>query len=250
MPGIDLWHMRDGFGYGLSRALCAVGFGFVPSLSARLGDSALAIVSAVLAMLLLGVVFLLLRMNRPVEWRLVADSATLLVLVPVLVTSSGLAVADARFGGRGINFLAASAAVACLFVVIVVIATRGGADRNAAGQIGGLPAAFSIVIIIMGTSYFSAGAISRGLSIAWMAAAVVTVVVMLVPVGRRSIFAPAAFALFTAALVISDILGDGGSALNAETSAIAVMTTLFVAAVLIIIPIPPRRVRSAEPPPE
>jgi hypothetical protein len=232
----NLWHLRQSFGIGLIRAGCAVGFGFVPALAARFEDSALAVAAVILSLGVASIVLLLYRSNRPVEWTLLADAATLLVLVPVLATASGIEVADARFGGRSLNFLAAATAVVLLYVVIVVIATRGGQERNADGQIGVLPGALSITAILLGTTNFSAATMWRGLAVAWMVAALVTVVAVIVPHRYRLFVAPAAFLMFAAAIVLPDALRGEGTSLSTLSSAIAVVATGFVAAILILIP--------------
>jgi hypothetical protein len=245
----NLWHLRQSFGTGLARAVCAVGFGFVPSLGSRFGDSALAVAALGLALGVAGIVLLLYRSNRPVEWTLAADATALLVLVPVLATASGIEVADARFGGRSLNFLAAAAAVVLLYVVIVVIATRGGQVRDASGQIGALPGALSITAILLGTASFSAGAMWRGLALAWMVAAIVTVIAVIVPLRFRLFVAPAAFLIFAIAVVLPDALRGQGTSLSTGSSAIAVLATGCVAAILIFIPVS-SRASTEEPPPE
>jgi hypothetical protein len=233
----NLWHLRQSFGIGLARAGCAVGFGFVPALGSRFGDSALAVAAFVLALGVAGIVLLLYRSNRPIEWTLMADAVTLLVLVPVLASASGIEVADARFGGRSLNFLAAATAVVLLYVVIVVIATRGGQERNAGSQIGVLPGALSITAILLGTASFSAAAMWRGLAIAWMVAAIVTVIAVIVPQRYRLFVAPAAFLVFAAAIVLPDALRGEGTSLSTGSSAIAVVATGCVAAILVFIPV-------------
>lgn len=248
-PSLNLWRFRHGFGLGIVRAICAIGFGFVPSVSDRFGDAALALVSVALAAAVAGIVVMLIRMSRPLEWPLLADAATLFTLVPILVTASGIEVADARFGGRGINFFAAASAVVLLYVIVVTIATRGWSHRGASGQLGALPGAFSITVVLLGTANFSAGGIWRGLSIAWMGAALVTVVAMLVPARYRAVVAPLAFALFAAGVVATNAASDEAASLSSGSSAVAALSAAIVAAVLILIP-GSRPIAEPEPPPE
>lgn len=234
LPG--LWDLREGFGYGLIRALCAVGFGFVPGLAVRFGDAALSVVSTGLALALLAIVLFLRRVGRPTEWRLLADAVTLFVLVPVLVTASGIEVADARLGGRSTNFLAAVGVTLLIYTIVVVLSTRGGADRNPVSQIGALPGALSIALILLGTDYFSAGALWRGLSIAWMVAAVATVVAIFLSVRARALVAPAAFALVALGMITPDFVGESERSLSSGSAGIAVLTTAIVAVILVLIP--------------
>lgn len=245
----SLWDLREGFGYGLIRALCAVGFGFVPSFDARFGDASLAVVSSGLAMFVFAIVLLLLHAGRPAEWPLLADAVSLLVLVPVIITASGIEVSDARLGGRSTNFLAAAGAVILVYLIVVVIATRGGADRTASSQVGVLPGSLSIAIILLGTEHFSAGAIWRGLSIAWMVAAIATVTAMFVSMRARLFVAPAAFALVAIGVVVPDFLGDSERSLSSGSSGIAVLSTAVVASVLVLIPLRPRSPTSRPAPP-
>ena len=248
-PTLNLWRFRHGFGLGIVRATCAIGFGFVPAVSDQFGDAALALVSVALAAVVAGIVVSLIRMSRRLEWPLLADAATLFILVPILVTASGIEVADSRFGGRGVNFFAAAMAVVLLYVIVVTIATRGWSQRGSAGQLGALPGAFSITVVLLGTANFSAGGIWRGLSIAWMSAALVTVTAMMIPARYRPVVAPLAFALFAAGVVFTNTASDETASLSSGSSAIAALSAMIVAAVLILIP-GSRPVRETEPPPD
>ncbi len=131
-PSLNLWRFRHGFGLGIVRAICAIGFGFVPTVSDRFGDAALALVSVALAAAVAGIVVMLIRMSRPLEWPLLADAATLFIL-------------------------GSATAVVLLYVIVVTIATRGWSHRGASGQLGALPGAFSITVVLLGTANFSAG---------------------------------------------------------------------------------------------
>lgn len=248
-PSLNLWRFRQGLGLGTVRAICAIGFGFVPAISDQFGDAALALVSVAMAALVAAIVLSLIRMSRPLEWPLLADAATLFILVPTLVTASGIEVADARFGGTRINFFAAATAVVLLYVIVVTIATRGWSQRGSVGQLGALPGAFSITVVLLGAANFSAGGIWRGLSVAWMAAALVTVLAMLAPTRYRPIVAPLAFALFAAGVVFTNASSDERASLSSASSAIAALCATVVAAVLILIP-GSRPLREVEPPPE
>ncbi len=237
----SIWDMRDGLGYGLTRAVCAIGFGSVPAVGERFGDAALAVVASGLAVMVLVIVAALLRVGRPTEWRLVADALTLVVLIPVLATASAIEVADARLGGRSVNFMAAAAATVLIYLIVVIAATRAGADRNASTQIGALPGALSITAILLGTSHFSAGDLWRGLTISWMAAAFVTLCAMFVSLRVRAAVAPAALALFAMAIVVLQTSANGGGTLSSESSAVAMFAVAAVAIILVLIPIPQRR---------
>jgi hypothetical protein len=241
----SIWDMRDGLGYGFTRATCAIGFGLTPFIGGRFGDASLAIISAGLGLLMLAIVAGLMRMGRSTEWRLVADAITLLVLVPLLATASGIEVADARLGGRSTNFLAAAGATVLIYAIVVILATKAGADRNAATQIGALPGALSITAILLGTSHFSAGALWRGLAVSWMVAAIVTAFAMFVSLRARISVAPLAFALFALAIVFLESSNDDGRTLSSESSAIAMGADAVVAVILVLIPLPQcrRRVR-------
>ncbi|CAN5769068.1 hypothetical protein BH20CHL1_BH20CHL1_04440 [soil metagenome] len=243
----SVWSMRDGLGYGFTRAICAIGFGLTPSLGGRFGDASLAIISTALALLMFAIVAGLVRMGRPAEWRLVADGITLLVLVPVLATASGIEVADARLGGRSANFLAAAAAALLIYAVVVVVATRAGADRNAATQIGVLPGGLSITAILLGASHFSAGALWRGLTVSWMVAAIVTALAMFVSLRARGAVAPVTFAVFSLTIVFLESTKTSERSLSSESSAIAMGAAAVVAMILVLIPLPQRRVRAKRP---
>lgn len=240
--------LREGLGYGLTRAACAIGFGAVPMLSERFGDAALSLVSFGLALLMIAIAGGLVRLGRPLEWRLAADAITLSVLIPVLVTASGIEVADDRLGGRSTNFLAAALATAMIYLVIVVVVTRSGADRNPSSQIGALPGALLITAILVGTSNFSAVTLWRGLSVAWMVAAIATALATLLSLRARALVAPLAFALFAAGIVVAEIMSESERSLSSGSSGIAVLVTGGVAVVLLLIPLPQRRSRLHQPP--
>lgn len=242
--GVDLWGMRDGLGYGLTRALCAIGFGLVPGVSERFGDAGLALVAAGLALTMVLIVVALVRMGQLMEWRMLADAVTLLVLTPVLVTASGIEVADARLGGRSANFLAAAAATILIYAIVVIVATRAGTDRTVASQIGALPGALSITAVLLGTNHFSAGALWKGLAVSWMAAATITVLAMLVSLRARVAVAPMTFALFALGIVLLQSRSGDAGALSSESSSIAMGAVAFVAVILIFIPLPRRRSRA------
>lgn len=246
--GFSIWDMRDGLGYGLTRAICAIGFGVTPVVGDRFGDASLAVISAGLGLLVFAVVAALMRMGRSTEWRLVADALTLLVLIPVLATASGIEVADARLGGRTANFLAAAVATVLIYTIVVIVATKAGGDRNAATQIGALPGALSITAIFLGASYFSAGTLWRGLTVSWMVAAIVTVLAMFVSLRARVAVAPGAFALFAVAIVFLESTNEDGRTLSSESSAIAMGAAVVVAILLVLIPLPRRRTRLRRPP--
>ncbi len=236
IPAPDLWQYRHGFGLALSRAACAVGFGMVPGVSSRFGDAALVIVCMLLGLAVAGAAAMLYRAGKQLEWQLIADAMTLMVLLPALITASGIEVADARYGGRGENFLAAAAALVLLYVVVTTVATRGWADLRLAGQTGAVPAALSITIVLLGTNHFSAGGMWRGLSVAWMVAAGVTLLVTLSPGRYRHVVVPVTFLIFAVGVVMLNASSDG-RALSSGTSSVAALTTAVVAAILILIPL-------------
>lgn len=248
LPSPDLWRFRREIGIGVVRAACAVGFALYPGVAIRFADSALTVLSLIMGVGVAALVFLIYRAGRPIEWQMLADSTTLIVLMPVLITASAIEVADARFGGRGVNFLAAAAALVLLFLVVTTIATRGWADRRQEGQTGALPAAFSITIVLLGTNHFSAGGMWRGLSIAWMAAAVVTVLSGVVPARMRPLVVPVAFMLFAVGVVVVNA-SAAGRALSSGASAIAALAVASVAAILILAPLIGPALTS-QPPPE
>lgn len=242
--------MREGLGYGLIRALCAIGFGLAPGASERFGDAGLTLVAVGLAFLMVLIVAGLVRMGRSIEWRLLADAVTLFVLTPVLVTASGIEVADARLGGRSANFLAAAAATLLIYLIVVTVATRAGSDRTVAAQIGALPGALAITAILLGTNHFSAGALWRGLAISWMVAAAVTVLAMLARARARVAVAPAAFALFALGVIFLQSSSGDDRALSSESSGIAMAAAAVVAVILVVIPLPRRRIRNPNSTPE
>lgn len=235
IPAPDLWQYRHGFGIALSRAACAIGFGMVPGVSNRFGDAALVVVCLLLGLAVSGAVAMLHRAGRPLGWQLIADAITLMVLLPALITASGIEVADARYGGRGENFLAAAAALVLLYVIVTTVATRGWSDLRITGQTGAAPAALSITIILLGTNHFSAGGMWRGLSIAWMVAAGVTLMVTLSPGRFRQFVVPGTFLAFAVGVVMLNASSDG-RALSSGTSTVAALATAVVAAILILAP--------------
>lgn len=208
----------------------------VPGVSNRFGDAALVIVCLLLGAAVACAAAMIYRAGRPLEWQLLADAMTLVVLLPALITASGIEVADARYGGRGENFLAAAIALVLLYVVVTTVATRGWSELRTLGQTGAVPAAFSITIILLGTNHFSAGGMWRGLSVAWIVAAGVTMLTTLVPGRYRHWVVPTSFMVFAVGVVLLNASSEG-RALDSGTSTVAALATATVAAILILVPL-------------
>lgn len=171
-------------------------------------------------------------LRTPVRRDLAADAVTLACLVPTIVVASGIQLADARFGGRAENVLAAMGAVAAVFAIVAFI----GASERGAGfgfvALAALPAALSVAAIIGGTTVFAGGQTWQGLSLAWMAAAGATLVYLVIPASRGWV-SIVVFAGFAAAMLT---LPD--RRVTASTQAdldVALLTVAAVAAIIVLI---------------
>lgn len=221
----------------ISRAVVAAGFVFVPAFRPRLGDATLTVITIGLALgvaAAAGGVWHVLR--TPVRRDLLADVVTLTCLVPTIVVASGIQLADARFGGRAENVLAAMGAVAAVFAIVAFTGASEGGTRFGFVALAALPAALSVAAIIGGTTVFAGGQTWQGLSLAWMAAAGASLVYLVAP-GARGWVSILVFTGFAAAmLTLPDRRVTESSRADLD---VALLTVAAVAAIVVVIGLAP-----------
>lgn len=240
---------RDWIVPTLGRAAAAAGFVLLPQVEARIGDAALAAVSVATGAVAIGLALVVWYTAALVRRELVADAVSLLVLVPAAGVASGIELADARFGGRSLNFLAATLAILAIFCLCATLGSMGGSARGPVAQASALPAALVIAAVIGGASRFSAGSLWQGVSLAWMAAAVLTLAMGVIPPARRLYVPTLGYAAFAVSMLFIGLASGSGASIAGSTAALAVAATAFAGVVLIILgPGQAARMPSAPPP--
>jgi hypothetical protein len=204
---------RDWIVPTLGRAAAAIGFVLLPQVEARIGDAALAAVCLAVGAVAIALAFAVWYTTALVRRELIADAVSLMVLVPAAGVASGIELADARFGGRSLNFLAATLAILAIFCLSATIGSMGGSARGPVAQASALPAALVIAAVIGGAGRFSAGSLWQGVSLAWMTAAVLTLAMGVLPPARRVFVPTLGYAAFAIAMLFFGLASGSGASI-------------------------------------
>lgn len=237
---------RDWIVPTLNRAAAAAGFVLLPQVEERIGGAALAAVCVATGAVAIGLALVVWYTAALFRRELVADAISLLVLVPAASVASGIELADARFGGRSLNFLAATLAIMAIFCLTATIGSMAGSARGPVAQTSALPAALVIAAVIGGASRFSGGNLWQGISLAWMVAALLTLATAVLPPTRRVFVPTLGYAAFAIGMLFLGLASGSGQSIAGSTAALAVTATVFAGFVLIILgPSQPRPSRAA-----
>ncbi len=216
-----------------ARVGVATGFLLTPTVRQQLGDAAVAALAVFLALVLL--------MTLVGHWYLVrgqarrdlaADAFAVLTLTPVGIVAAGIQGAEDRFGGRTANVLAALAATILIFAIVALIARMDDRLDFGDAALGALGGALAVAVLIGNPNRFAVADMWQALSVAWMAAAVATVVYGLLPARVRAslpLVTYGVFALVVALLPASQLNQESG----ADTLAILALLTTGAAMALI-----------------
>lgn len=216
-----------------ARAGVATGFLLTPTVQTQLGDAttvALSLfISAALVMTLLGHWYLARGQARR---DLAADAFAVVALVPVGLVAAGVQGADDRFGGRTTNVLAALTATILIYAIVALIARMDERLDFGDAVIGSLGGALTLVVLIGNPNRLATADAWQALSIAWMVAAVATVVYGVLPTVARAVLPVVVYGAF--ALVIALLPADG---LNQESGAdrLAILALLITGAAMVLI---------------
>jgi hypothetical protein len=211
-------------------------FATMPALDDRFGAATLALMCAAMAALCVGSVYLVRNADVGQTWPLIAtDALTLLLLVPVVAVASGIEVADAQLAGQADNFAASAVAVIAVTIIIGLTATVLSFRSPSLGQLALLPATLIVAAAIAGADRFSAGTLAQGLSVAWMVAALLTLVEGLSGAHIRPLLPASGFSIFAIAVAL---ISRNGTAAHVSTTnaAIALIVTAIAGGVLLLVP--------------
>lgn len=233
---------RDGVPAAVVRVLAGGAFAALPAFQVRLGGLALPIMCVVLATLTGVAAWALGRSEARRSWSLNAtDSASLLLLVPVVVVASSIEVADSRLGGATSHFVAAALAVLAIVGIVATVAILSSVESPLATGIALLPAALIVAASIGAAERFAAGNLGQGLTAAWMIAGLATLLDGFVSPRTRPLVPPVSFAVF--ALVVALARTSGDPAVSTSNVTIALLTTAASGATLLLAPVATTRVR-------
>ena len=224
----------------LNRAIAAIGFVVLPRVEERMGDPALAAVCIGAGGTAIALTILVWYTTAMIRRELVADAVTALVLVPATSLASGIELADARFGGRSLNFLAATLAILAIFLITATIGSLGGSARGPLAQASVLPGALVIAACIGGASRFSSGTFWQGVSLAWMAAAALTLLIAFLPQARRTLIPTLGYAVFAIVMLYLGLASGSGESIEGAVAALAAAATALPGFMMILLGQGPR----------
>ena len=212
-----------------------MGFAAGPALEPRFGDATLLILGMVLGATVAAIVYVAAKLTaaQPAG-TLAPDVLALALFVPILAAVSDVQVAGERPGSQNGYFFMAAIAALCVLGLVELVAALGNADRPLSIAVGAVPAALCIAVVLGGVERYSAGAITDGLSIAWMLAAAVTLVSGLLRFTPTGIMV-GAYALIAAVVLIVS-RGSATTEISGGNRAIAFLVTLAAGASLAAMP--------------
>jgi len=162
---------------------------------------------------------------------LAPDAAALVVLVPVLIVASGVALADRRLSGGGPHVLMAALATLAVLALVAVAAALANDGFVRQITLAVLPAALSVAAVLGGGERFGAGRLSNGLSAAWMVAALATLADGFAPRDARRALPIGVYVVFAAAVLYMRGAGDAGAS-GQQHDAVAYLATVAAGGLL------------------
>jgi len=225
------WHER--IAPALVRGLCAIAFAGFSAFEVRFGSSALVIVSLSLAAFTGAIVYIATKMQSEFTVGVLAPDVVAVCILPsALWIASNIQVADAQLGGNTLHFcLAASAVVAICGVVAIVAAVINVTtpDRTSLAAAAGC---FCAVAVLVGGTRFASGSLPVGLSLAWMAAGLLTLGDGIVTPRTRPMLRVAGITGYTVVVVALGVTGaerisNGTNSLIAYVAGVAIIGGLL-----------------------
>lgn len=221
----------------IARGFCAVVFGGFGAIAARFGDAALTVTSLGLAGFVAAIAYVAVKMQAEFTvGTLVADVIALAVLPATLWIASGVMVADAQFGGNAGHFVLSILAVLSLTLVILAVAAVVNISAPRRAALGGMAGAFSVIAIIGGGSRFSSGSLPDGMSLAWMAAAALTLADGIVNPRARDTLRVVGVSAYAGIVVVLGMTDNSLVSGNTSNSVVGVLVALVIAALVIVLP--------------
>ena len=218
---------------GVVRAVVASGYLLTPTVRVQLGDAANAALSCFLGLVVIVALIGHWYVRRGEARRdLAADVVSIVALTPSVIVAAGIQNADDRFGGRTANVLAALSASVALFAVVAIVARLDERIDFGSAAIGALPGALIVVSLLGDPHLYDAGAAWQGISIAWMVAAIATVVFGFLPVGARNFVPIVVFAAFGLWVILS---GAGDATSGEGSGTLSVIVVIVTGAIMVLI---------------
>lgn len=221
----------------LVRAFCAVAFAGFGAFEERFDDAALTVLSIGLAVFVFAIVYVAVKMQSAITVGILLPDAIGLLNVPAMLwIASGIKVADPQFGGGAGNFVLAVLAVLAMFSIVAVVSTVVNWGDPLRAGLGALGAGFAIVAIFSSGERFAAGALTDGMSLAFMVAGVVTLLDGFVMPRARALLRTITIGGFVAIMVIAGLVGGRSAAMSGTNTVIALLATFLVAGMLLALP--------------
>lgn len=241
---------RDWALAALLRACAAFGFLLAPTVEARAGDAALALVCVLAAGGFAAVVgYRWYTTRQPLRVELIADAIALVVLVPALALAAGIQAADSRFGGRDENVVAATIATLLIFLIVTVIARAVDSERGRQVAIALLAAGLTVAATVGGGDRFASGEYWKGAALAWFVAGFTTLIYGLMPRSAGVIVLSGVYAVFAIVVLLTRETQTGFQDAKDSTGLVPVATLLVVGGIIALAAFfagrPPRRPRGA-----
>ncbi len=215
-----------------ARAGVATGFLLVPTVRLQLGDASLAVLCFVLAGCVVATLAGHLYFVRERARRdLAADAIAVLALVPAAIVAASIQGADDRFGGRTENVLAALGAATMIFGIVAIVARADHRITFADASLGSLGGALALAAIIGSSPRFSGGDVWQALSLAWMVAALSSLVFAMLPGRARALLPIAVYGTFSLAILL---LPADTPNQSVNTSSLPAMALIATGAVMLL----------------
>lgn len=218
----------------LTRAGVAVGFTATPAVAERVDDAALALVCVVLAVAVwtaLGLDWYARRELDRIE--LAVDGLSILVLVPTVALSGGLQVADGRFGGRLENIVAAFLTSVAVMFMLLLVSRSAPVRWPSAPIVALLPAALSAAVIFGGPGLFTTGRTWQGISLAWMVAALFTLLCAILPRQLRPMLALIAYAGVSLVVLVWSATSSGPN-INTAANTLSIVSVVLIGVLVLL----------------
>jgi hypothetical protein len=175
---------------------------------------------------------------------LVPDAFALALIPSTLWIASGIKVADERFGGNAGHFLLAALAVLGLTLIVFCIAAIVNWDDPDRAALAATAGGCSVIAVLGAGTRFSAGQLPDGMSLAWMAAAALTLADGLVSDRSRGTLRIAGTAGFVAFVIVLGLSADGQGGANTSNNVTGSLVALAVAGAMLALPRWTRRLRA------
>lgn len=220
---------------GTARAAVATGFLLTPTVRVQLGGAAIAalcvFISLILATILAGHLYFARGSARR---DVAADIVAVVAVVPSAIVTAGIQSAEDRFGGRTTNLLAALATTTLIFAIVALVARLDERLDFGEATVGALGGALTVAAMIGSPDRYSTSDAWQGLTIAWMIAAVATVVFGVLPVVARTPFPLIVYAIVAAGFAIIPVERSAASP-DSGIESLSVLTLIVAGAIMVLI---------------